>query len=60
MNVKDMGRALFPVNTRYRPDAVLLLAQRRRRCANIKPTLGQCLVFAGLIMGLIQIVTLYE
>ena len=36
-----------PENTRRWPNAGLMLAQRRRRWANISPTLGQRLVFAG-------------
>ena len=35
------------VNTRRRPNVVLMLARRLRRQPNIKATFGQCLVFAG-------------
>ena len=40
----------FPGNTRRWPNIVLLLDQRWRRWANIKPTLGQRLVFPGLVV----------
>ena len=36
-----------PANTRRWPNVVLMLGRRRRRRANIKTTLGQCLVIAG-------------
>ena len=38
----------FPANTRRWLNVVLMLGQRRRQWANIKPTLRQRLVFAGL------------
>ena len=38
---------LSPTNTRRWPKVGLLLGQRRRRWANIPPTLGQRLMFAG-------------
>ena len=36
-----------PANTKRSPISGLMLAQRRRRRANIKPTLGERLVFSG-------------
>ena len=36
----------IPANTRRWPNAGLILCQRRRRWANIKPALGQRLLFA--------------
>ena len=39
---------LYPANTSRWPNVGLMLGQRRRRWANIKPTLGQHLVFEGL------------
>ena len=36
-----------PENTRYSPNAGLMLGQRRKRSSNIKPTLADRLVFAG-------------
>ena len=36
-----------PAHTRRLPNAGLWLGQRRRRCANIEPTLGQRLAFSG-------------
>ena len=38
----------IPANTRRWPNVGLMLGQRRRRWANISPTLGQCIVFAGI------------
>ena len=38
----------FTANTRCLPSAGLMLAQRRRRWANIDPALGEHLVFAGI------------
>ena len=35
------------VNTEQTPNVGLMLVQRRRRWANIDPTLSECLVFAG-------------
>ena len=40
----------IPANTGHCPCVVSMLAQRRRRWANIEPTHGQCLVFAGIIL----------
>ena len=34
-----------------RPNAGLMLGQRRRRCTKLKQTLGQRLVFAGKLRG---------
>ena len=34
-----------------------MLGQRRRRWTNIEPTMAQCLVFAGLVLGGEAIVT---
>ena len=41
----------LPANTRRRPNAELMLGQSRRRWANINPTLGQGLVFAGIFIS---------
>ena len=41
------GRLRFPENTTHLPDVRPMLAQRRRRWANIGQTLGKCVVFAG-------------
>ena len=38
----------IPANTGHSHEAGLMLDQRRRRWVNIKPTLGECLVFAGI------------
>ena len=38
---------LTPKNKKRLLNVVLILGQRRRRWANINPTFGQCLVFAG-------------
>ena len=38
---------MLRTNTRHSPPAGLMLAQRRRRCANINSALGECLVFEG-------------
>ena len=43
----------LPANTRHRPNAVLMLGQCRRRWTNIKTTLGQCLVFVGLLVTML-------
>ena len=37
----------IPFDSQRRPDVGLMLAHRLRRWTNIKPTLGQRLVFAG-------------
>ena len=37
----------YPANTGHSPNAVSMLGQRRRRCANIETALGECPVFAG-------------
>ena len=42
-------RSTYPVNTGHSPNAVSMLAQRRRRCANIETALGECPVFAGIV-----------
>ena len=39
----------IPANTRHWTNVCLMLGQRRRRWANIKPTLVQRLVFAGIL-----------
>ena len=39
--------ACVPAITGHPPDAVSMLGQRRRRCANIETALGECPVFAG-------------
>ena len=36
-----------PANTTHLPNVGPMLDQRRRRWANIGPTLGRCVVFAG-------------
>ena len=41
----------FPANTIHRLDVGLMLGQRRRRCPNIKPTLGQRVFRAVCEMG---------
>ena len=38
----------IPANTGHSHEAGLMLDQRRRRWANIKPTSGECLVFTGI------------
>ena len=38
---------IYPANTGHSPDAVSMLGQRRRRCANIETALDECPVFAG-------------
>ena len=48
LNVKRVSNWTFPANTRHSSDAVSMLGQRRRQCANIKTALGECLVLAGL------------
>ena len=40
-------QATDPANTRHPPNVGTMLGQSRRRWANIVPTLGGCLVFAG-------------
>ena len=42
-----MSIEVYPANMRSRPNVDLMLAQRLRRWASIKSTLGQRLVFAG-------------
>ena len=37
---------IYPANMRRLPNVRLMLGQRRRRFANINPTLGQRLLFA--------------
>ena len=39
-------------NTRHQPNVVPMLSQRRRWWHNIGTTLGRCLVFAGMHIGL--------
>ena len=38
-----------PANTRHRANVGAMLAQRLRRWLNIGPTMGQCLVYTGII-----------
>ena len=38
---------LYPANMRNYPIPGLMLGQRRRRCTNIDPAMGQGIVFAG-------------
>ena len=38
-----------PANTRHRHTVVLMLRQRLRRWPNIRPAIGQCLVFTGAV-----------
>ena len=45
----------IPANTRHRPNVALMLARRLRRRSTIKATLGQCLVFAGMLSGYIWV-----
>ena len=40
----------YPENTRHWSNAGLMLGRRRRRWANMNPTLVQCLAFAGLCL----------
>ena len=42
---KSTNVHLTQQNTRHSPNVVLMLGRRRRRRANIKTTLGECLVF---------------
>ena len=51
----DQRSRLYPTNTRRWPNGGLMLGQRRRRWANISPTLGQRFVFAGIIAPCKQI-----
>ena len=45
----DISRTyLSPANTLCWPNAVLMLAHRLRRWANINPALGQCIMFVGI------------
>ena len=50
--------ARVPANTRHSPNAGLLLGQRRRRWANIKPALDKLLAFAGVALREINVDTL--
>ena len=43
----DAAQTLGQSNTDRSPNVVLILGQRRRRCTNIKITLGKRSVFAG-------------
>ena len=38
-----------PANTKYWPNAGLMLVHRLRRWPNIKPPLGECPVFGGVL-----------
>ena len=42
---------MFPVNTIQRPNNGSMLGQRSRRWTNIEPTLGKCIMCAGLTVG---------
>ena len=44
----NKNESIFPANKRRLPSAGLMLGQRRWRWANIKPALGEHIVFAGL------------
>ena len=55
LNMPDINFTTnIPANTRRWPNVGLMLAQRRRRWANVSPTLGQQLVFAGIISKLLS------
>ena len=41
----------IPSNTRHSPSAGLMLGHRLRRWFNIKPALGECLVFDGWVLS---------
>ena len=45
----DTDIRLIPANTTHWSNVGLMLGQRRRRWANIKPTLFQSVVFAGIV-----------
>ena len=45
------------VGARYRPNAGLMLDQRRRRWPNIEPALGQFLLFSDWLAGTMQLAT---
>ena len=49
----------FPANTRRSPIVGSMLVQRRRRWANIEPTMGEHLVFAGLTVKVHTIIISY-
>ena len=49
---------LNPANTGHSPNAVSMLGQRRRRCANIETALGECPVLAG--KALITVITIFS
>ena len=52
-----MVQSRIPTNTIRWPNAGLMLAQRRRRWANISPALGQRVVFAGIGLRYSKIIT---
>ena len=43
---KCRHRVALPANTGHSPNAVPMLGQRQRRCANIETAFGECSVFA--------------
>ena len=47
----------IPANMRHWPNVGLLLGQRRRRWANSNPTLGQRLMFAGIVPNFSSYIT---
>ena len=44
-----MATDLYPANTGKSPNAVSMLAHRRRRWPNIETALGECPVFSGMV-----------
>ena len=48
-HVLTFNFAKLPANVGHSPNAVSMLVQLRRRCANIVTALGRCPVFAGLL-----------
>ena len=48
MSIGNIPELLHPSKHGALTNAGLMLDQRRRRWSNIKPTLGLCLVFAGI------------
>ena len=51
---------LIPANTRHWAIVGLMLGQRLRRCPNFKATMAQCLVFAGIYVNFVSLLTLYS
>ena len=51
LSYKKQRRRLLPANKGHSPNVVSMLGQRRRRWPDIKTTLSECPVFAGLPVG---------